>query len=37
VPRKAEWEKLRERVADAYRELGDRHGLGKIVLDVSSP
>jgi len=37
VARKAEWEKLRERVAGAYRELGDRPGLGKIVLDVWAP
>jgi len=25
-----------ERVADAYREVDSRHGLGKVVLDVSS-
>jgi NADPH:quinone reductase-like Zn-dependent oxidoreductase len=25
-----------ERVADAYREVDNRHGLGKVVLDVSS-
>lgn len=25
-----------ERVADAYREVDNRHGLGKIVLDVSA-
>jgi len=26
-----------ERVADAYREVDNRHGLGKIVLEISAP
>jgi len=26
-----------ERVADAYREVENRHGLGKVVLEVSAP
>jgi NADPH:quinone reductase-like Zn-dependent oxidoreductase len=26
-----------ERVADAYREVQNRHGLGKVVLEISTP
>ena len=26
-----------EQVADAYREVENRHGLGKVVLEVSAP